>query len=75
VPKIDWFDNLDDQPRWEPRIRRDRFRRDARDRRTRIEQIIAMAALPPLVQEPAVRRPLHLIWGTPVRESDQDTTS
>jgi hypothetical protein len=70
VPKIDWFDSLDDQPRWEPRARRDRFRRDPRDRRTRLEQIIAMAASfpPPVVQEPPVRRPLHLIWGVPVRE-------
>jgi hypothetical protein len=67
VPKIDWFDNFDDQPRWEPRLRRDRFRRDPRDRRTRLEQIIAMAALPPLTQEPAARRPLHLIWGVPVQ--------
>jgi hypothetical protein len=69
VPKIDWFDSFDDQPRWEPRIRRDRFRRDPRDRRTRLEQIIAMAALPPMGQEQPVRRPLHLIWGTPVRRS------
>jgi hypothetical protein len=34
-----------------------------------LEQIIAMAALPPVVQEPPVRRPLHLIWGAPVRPS------
>jgi hypothetical protein len=72
VPKIDWFDNFDDQPRWEPRIRRDRFRRD---RRTRLEQIIAMASLPPVVSEPAVRRPLHLIWGVPARQPDSDTKS
>jgi len=72
VPKIDWFDNFDDQPRWEPRIRRDRFRRDPRDRRTRLEQIIAMTSLPPVTQDPPVRRPLHLIWGTPVRRSAED---
>ncbi|HEY1294024.1 MAG TPA: hypothetical protein VGJ60_13175 [Chloroflexota bacterium] len=76
MPKIDWFDNFDDQPRWEPRIRRDRFRRDPRDRRTRLEQIIAMASLPPATQpEPQVRRPLHLIWGAPVRERSDDSTS
>jgi hypothetical protein len=70
VPKIDWFDNFDDQPRWEPRARRDRLHRDPRDRRTRLEQIIAMASFPPpTVQEPPVRRPLHLIWGAPVRGS------
>jgi hypothetical protein len=69
VPKIDWFDSFDDQARWEPRIRRDRFRRDPHDRRTRLEQIIAMAALPPMVQQSAVRRPLHLIWGAPVRHT------
>jgi hypothetical protein len=75
VPKIDWFDSLDDQPRWEPRIRRDRSRRDPRDRRARLEQIIAMtASLPPATQELSVRRPLHMIWGTPVRESGEDTT-
>ena len=68
VPKIDWFDSFDDQPRWEPRVRRDRLRRDPRDRRTRLEQIIAMASLPPVVQDPpTVKRPLHLIWGPPVR--------
>jgi hypothetical protein len=69
VPKIDWFDSFDDQPRWEPRPRRDRLHRDPRDRRTRLEQIIAMASLPPVVQEPPVRRPLHLIWGSPTRRS------
>ena len=74
VPKIDWFDNFDDQARWEPRIRRDRFRRDPRDRRTRLEQIIAMASLPPATQpEPPARRPLHLIWGAPVRDRADDT--
>jgi hypothetical protein len=72
VPKIDWFDSFDDQPRWEPRIRRDRFRRDPRDRRTRLEQIIAMTALPPLTQEQPVRRPLHLIWGAPIRPTATD---
>jgi hypothetical protein len=67
VPKIDWFDNTDDQPRWEPRPRRDRAPRDGRDRRARLEQIIAMAALPPAVSEPPIKRPLHLIWGAPIR--------
>jgi hypothetical protein len=75
VPKIDWFDSFDDQPRWEPRIRRDRLRRDPRDRRTRLEQIIAMASLPPLVQEPPLKRPLHLIWGKPVRPAAGDAES
>ncbi|MBV9578350.1 MAG: hypothetical protein JO057_07160 [Chloroflexi bacterium] len=73
MPKIDWFDSFDDQPRWEPRIRRDRFRRDPRDRRARLEQILAMTSLPPVTQDPPVRRPLHLIWGTPVRPSAGDT--
>jgi hypothetical protein len=68
VPKIDWFDSFDDQPRWEPRIRRDRFRRDPRDRRSRLEQLIAMTQLPPVTQELPARRPLHLIWGAPVRQ-------
>ena len=68
MPKIDWFDNFDDQPRWEPRIRRDRFRRDPHDRRSRLEQLIAMTQLPPVTQEPPARRPLHLIWGAPVRQ-------
>jgi hypothetical protein len=72
VPKIEWFDSFDDQPRWEPRIRRDRFRRDPRDRRTRLEQIIAMASLTPLVPEAPARRPLHLIWGAPVRNPGSD---
>jgi hypothetical protein len=69
VPKIDWFEDFDDLSRWEPRLKRDRLRRDGRDRRTRLEQIIAMAALPPVVQEPPARRPLHLIWGPPIRGS------
>jgi len=73
VTKIDWFDSFEDQPRWEPRIRRDRFRRDPRDRRTRLEQIIAMTSLPPMVQEPQVRRPLHLIWGRPTRQATGET--
>ncbi|HEY2592595.1 MAG TPA: hypothetical protein VGK33_01700 [Chloroflexota bacterium] len=72
MPKIDWFDSFDDQPRWEPRVRRDRFRRDPRDRRTRLEQIIAMTSLPPVTQDPPVRRPLHLIWGAPVRPKAED---
>jgi hypothetical protein len=72
VPKIDWFESFDDQPRWEPRVRRDRFRRDPRDRRTRLEQIIAMTSLPPVTQDPPVRRPLHLIWGAPVRPKAED---
>ena len=75
MPKIDWFDAFDDQPRWEPRIRRDRLRREARDRRTRLEQIIAMASLPPLVQEPPIKRPLHLIWGQPLRGAAGDAES
>jgi len=75
VPKIEWFDTFDDQPRWEPRIRRDRFRRDPRDRRTRLEQIIAMAGLPPVAQEPPAHRPLHLIWGAPVRRTPEDPAS
>ena len=72
MPKIEWFDSFDDQPRWEPRIRRDRFRRDPRDRRARLEQIITMGQLPPVTQEPPVRRPLHLIWGAPVRQVADD---
>jgi hypothetical protein len=66
VPKIDWFDNSDNQPRWEPRPRRERATRELRDRRTRLEQIIAMAAMPPALPEPPIKRPLHLIWGPPV---------
>ena len=29
------------------------------------KQIIAMAAVPPVLPEPPARRPLHLIWGPP----------
>jgi len=72
VPKIDWFDNTDDQPRWEPRARRDRLPRDVRERRARLDQIIAMSSSP-LVPDEATRRPLHLIWGVPVRHlADSD---
>jgi hypothetical protein len=70
VPKIDWFsDNGDDQPHWEPRPRRERAARDPRDRRARLEQIIAAASLPPSISMSNVplKRPLHLIWGVPVR--------
>jgi hypothetical protein len=74
VPKIDWFDNTDDQPRWEPRARRERLPRDLRERRARLDQIIAMASSPPLVPDVATRRPLHLIWGVPMRRpADSDT--
>ena len=72
MPKIDWFEPYEDEPRWEPRIRRDRLRRDPRDRRTRLEQIIAMASLPPVVQYAPVKRPLHLIWGSPARPPTGD---
>jgi hypothetical protein len=69
VPKIDWFDDNDDQPRWEPRPRRDRLMRDLRGRRARLQQIIAVtASLPPTTADLPVRRPLHLIWGAPQRE-------
>ena len=47
----------------------------SRDRRTRLEQIIAMASLPPIVQEPPIKRPLHLIWGVPTRRSPVDQES
>jgi hypothetical protein len=67
VPKIDWFDSFDDQPRWEPRIRRDRLRRDPRDRRWRLEQLMTLTQSAPVTQDPPARRPLHLIWGPPVR--------
>jgi len=69
MPKIDWFDNTDDQPRWEPRARRERLPRDVRERRARLDQIIAMASSPPLVPDVATRRPLHLIWGLPMRST------
>jgi hypothetical protein len=72
VPKIDWLDSFDDQPRWAPRVRRDRLQRDARERRTRLEQIIAMASLPPAEKEPPIKRPLHLIWGAPLRGPARD---
>jgi hypothetical protein len=66
VPKIDWFDDRDDQPRWEPRPRRDRTARDPRERRVRLDQIIAMAAAAaPGAADLPTRRPLHLIWGEP----------
>jgi hypothetical protein len=69
VPKIDWFDDTnDDQPRWEPRLRRERGMRDLKGRRARLQQIIAMASIPPLVADAQVRRPLHLIWGPPSRD-------
>jgi len=69
VPKIDWVDdnNNENQPRWEPRPRRERAARETRDRRARLEQIIAMAAVPPVLPEPPLRRPLHLIWGPPTK--------
>jgi len=68
VPKIDWFDDSDDQPRWEPRPRRERTARDPRERRVRLEQIIALAAVATSsAPDLATRRPLHLIWGEPPR--------
>ena len=70
---MDWFDADDDEPRWERRPRRDHVRHELRDRRLRIEQIIAMASLPPAVHDAPVRRPLHLIWGPPVRSTPGDT--
>jgi len=67
VPKIDWFDDSDDQPRWEPRPRRERTARDPRERRVRLEQIIALAAVSASsTPDLATRRPLHLIWGEPL---------
>ena len=44
--------------------------RDLRDRRARLDQIIALAASPPLSPEPPIKRPLHLIWGAPSPRSD-----
>ena len=72
MPKIDWFQDNDNQPRWEPRPRRERAAREARDRRARLEQIIAMAAGPPPLPEPPIKRPLHLIWGVPVARPESD---
>jgi hypothetical protein len=66
VPKIDWFDDRDDQPRWEPRPRRERTTRDPRERRVRLEQIIASAAASPGLPDVSTRRALHLIWGEPL---------
>jgi hypothetical protein len=67
VPKIDWYADGDDQPRWQPRPRRDRMQRDPRIRRASFDGIIAAAAQAPFVPNLAARRPLHLIWGTPIR--------
>jgi hypothetical protein len=75
VPKIDWFDKSDDQPRWEPRPRRERTARDPRDRRLRLEQIIAMAASSPALPDHPVRRPLHLIWGEPQSGPPRETSA
>ena len=73
MPKINWIDdNNDNQARWEPRPRRERAGRETRDRRARLEQIIAMAAAPPMLPEPPVRRPLHLIWGRPIGRPARD---
>jgi len=72
VPKIDWSDERDDQPRWESRPRRDRTARDPRDRRVRLEQIIALAASAPSLPDLPVRQPLHLIWGKPLPRSAGD---
>jgi len=72
VPKIDWFDDRDDQPRWEPRLRRERTGRDTRDRRVRLEQIIALASASPALPDHLVRRPLHLIWGEPLARPTGD---
>jgi hypothetical protein len=67
VPKIDWLDDDEDQRRWEPRLRRERLPRGPRERRARLEQIVALAATPPLHDAGPTRQPLHLIWGVPVR--------
>jgi hypothetical protein len=69
VPKIDWFDNTDDQPRWEPRPRRERLPRDVRARRARLDQIIALTAATTIAADVPTRRPLHLIWGPPLRNA------
>jgi len=77
VPRIDWVDdnNYDNLPRWEPRPRRERAFRQIHDQRARLEQIIAMAAVPPVLPEPPVRRPLHLIWGRPIARPRGDSES
>jgi hypothetical protein len=66
VPKIDWIDDGDDQPRSEPRPRRERLKGEALDRRTRFQLAIAVAASPPYVADLPVKLPLHLIWGAPI---------
>ena len=40
MPKIDWVQDNDNQPRWEPRQRRERTSREARDRRARLEGFV-----------------------------------
>jgi hypothetical protein len=67
VPKIDWLDDDEDQRRWEPRVRRERLPHGVRERRARLEQIIALAAATPVRDAGPTRQPLHLIWGVPVR--------
>jgi hypothetical protein len=59
-------------------MRRDRLPRDVRERRARLDQIIALASSTPQVPDGPTRRPLHLIWGVPKRhpaESDAETNS
>ena len=64
MPKIDWVDDWDDRPRLEPRPRRERALREARERRARLFQMGILAPpTPPIVPDLPVRRPLHLIWG------------
>jgi hypothetical protein len=72
VPKIDWFaDDADNLPRSEARPRRERLAREARERRARLEQIIAVASLPPATVERSTRQPLHQIWGAPIRRQPE----
>jgi hypothetical protein len=73
MPKIDWVQDNDNQPRWEPRTRRERTSREARDRRARLEQIIAIASGAPPTPEQPIKRPLHLIWGAPVARPASQT--
>ncbi len=78
MPKIDWSDDDNYQPRWEPRYRpprRDRLSRPPRP----VFPASSSDSLPlilrqPLLDQDAVpaRRPLHLIWGEPDPRLERD---
>jgi hypothetical protein len=73
VPKIDWLG--DDYSRYEPRLRAARPRRAWLARRERdlrpdsYSLSLTTDFFPPLPAPAVQRRPLHLIWGEPQRDT------